>query len=327
MKKVFVIGDLCLDVIVPYKLKTHTLEYSQHASYDFESNPDKVTQRSGGSSANVAVVLSKLGQTPYLITMEGNDAAGRYLKEQMIRVGVNMDYSIASDHGSIVCIAVIDDNNDRKMFTWCPDWSDFDDFKPEHFAKINPDEQSIFYFSGIIITHDEASIGAVLDFLEYAKSKGSTIVFDLNLRAQAYGAHESRMKIFKRAISIADYVLGSGIEEFGALTGQTQIEAAIDAIRREDLTIIERNQGDPVHVHIGLERMICVPVPKVQQVNTIGAGDTFNGAFLSKLMCDEPVERAVAFANEVASFKVSSEEHLAVPEKYRCKRRDVRCVM
>lgn len=316
MKKVFVIGDLCLDVIVPYKLQTHTLEYSKKAAYDFDSNPDKVIQRSGGSSANVAVVLSKLGRTPYLITTEGNDAAGRYLKQRMIEVGVNMDYSIPSDHGSIVCIAVIDDNNDRKMFTWCPEWSDFDDFKPEHFEKIQPDENCIFYFSGIIITHDESSIGAVLDFLEYAKSKGSMIVFDLNLRAQVYGAHESRMKIFKRAISLSDFVFGSGIEEFGALTGQTRMDDAISMIKREDLVIIERNQADPVNIHIGLEKKISIPVPKVKQVNSIGAGDTFNGAFLAKIMCEETVEDAVVFANEVASYKVSSHEHLAIPKEY-----------
>lgn len=314
MKKVFVIGDLCLDVIVPYKLQTHTLEHSEKAAYDFDSNPDKVIQRSGGSSANVAVVLSKLGKTPYLVTMEGNDTAGQYLKEQMIKSGVNMDYSIASDHGSIVCIAVVDDTNDRKMFTWCPDWSDFDDFKPEHFKKIQPDEDCIFYFSGIIITHDEASITAVMDFLEFAKTKGSKVVFDLNLRAQAYGTHESRMKLFQRAISLSDYVLGSGLEEFGALTKKSNIKPAIDSIKREDLVIIERNQGDPVNIHIGLDKMLSVAVPKVTQINTIGAGDTFNGAFLSKMMDHAKVEDAVAFANYIASYKVSSNEHLAIPK-------------
>lgn len=316
MKKVFVIGDLCLDVIVPYKLQTHTLEHSKKAAYDFDSNPDKVIQRSGGSSANVAVVLSKLGKTPYLVTVEGNDTAGRYLKEQMIKAGVNMEYSVASDHGSIVCIAVVDDTNDRKMFTWCPEWSDFDDFKPEHFAKIEPDETCIFYFSGIIITHDEASITAVMDFLEVAKRKGAKVVFDLNLRAQAYGTHESRMKLFQRAISLCDVVLGSGLEEFGALTGKTDIKDAIHSIKRSDLVIIERNQGDPVNIYMGLEKTASVSVPKVTQVNTIGAGDTFNGAFLSKLMDEASVEEAVEFANAIASYKVSSHEHLAIPKEY-----------
>ena len=316
MKKVFVIGDLCLDVIVMYKLQTHTLEHSNKAAYDFDSNPDKVIQRSGGSSANVAVVLSKLGKTPYLVTIEGNDTAGQYLKEQMLKAGVNMDYSIASDHGSIVCIAVVDDTNDRKMFTWCPEWSDFDDFKPEHFEKIQPDKDCIFYFSGIIITHDEASITAVMDFLELAKRKGSKVVFDLNLRAQAYGTYESRMQLFQRAISLSDYVLGSGLEEFGALTKKTDINEAVDSLKREDLIIIERNQGDPVNIHIGLDRTVCVPVPKVTQVNTIGAGDTFNAAFLSKITDDVSVEEAVEFANCIASYKVSSNEHLAIPEQY-----------
>lgn len=312
-KKIYVIGDLCLDVIVPYKVQDILCRDSER--YNFESNPNKVTQRSGGSSANVAVIASKLGMKPYLITVEGNDAAGQYLKNEMIKYGVNMDYSIASNHGSIVCIAIIGEDNDRKMFTWCPQWSDFDDFKPEDFSKIEADEDSIFYFSGIIITHDEDNINTVLDFLQKAKSKGSKVVFDLNLRADVYGMDEKRMNIFRRAIGICDYLLGSGLEEFGSLTGESDIRKAIDSLKREDLVIIERNQGDPVNIYVGKEEY-SVNVPKVEQINTIGAGDTFNGAFLSKLALGFDVKESVRFANYIASFKVSSPEHLAVPQDY-----------
>lgn len=314
VKKIYVIGDLCLDVIVPYRGENFLSKESE--GYNFESNPNKVTQRSGGSSANVAVIASKLGMKPYLITVEGNDAAGQYLKGEMLKYGVNMDYSIASDHGSIVCIAVIDEDNDRKMFTWCPEWSDFDDFKPEDFLKIEADEDSIFYFSGIIITHDEENINAVLDFLQMAKTKGSKVVFDLNLRANVYGMNEKRMNIFRRAIGICDYLLGSGLEEFGPLTGKSDIKEAIESLKRKDLVIIERNQGNPVNVYVGKDEQHCVNVPKVEQINTIGAGDTFNGAFLSKLAMGFDVVQSVQFANYIASFKVSSPEHLAVPQDY-----------
>lgn len=315
LKKIYIIGDLCLDVIVPYNARQKDLS-KETGIFNFVSNPNKVIQRSGGSSANVAVVLSKLGMTPYLVTMEGNDEAGKYLKDQMLKQGVNMDYSIASDHGSIVCIAIIDENNERKIFTWCPEWSNFDDFKPEYFDAIYPDENSIFYFSGIIITHDEENINAVLHFLERAKRSGSKIVFDLNLRADAYGVSEKRMNIFKRAVKISDYVLGSGLEEFGPVSSKYDSKEAVDSLKREDLVIIERNQGDPVNVYIGKDWSFSVPVPKVEQVNTIGAGDTFNAAFLSKISQNVDIKKSVEFANYIASYKVSSDEHLAVPSDY-----------
>jgi ribokinase len=56
---------------------------------------------------------------------------------------------------------------------------------------------------------------------------------------------------------------------------------------------------------VGGEGSKLVPTYNVPVVDTVGAGDAFNGALAVALALDAPVEEAVAFANLVASLKVT----------------------
>lgn len=308
--EIICVGDLCVDLIIPYGETRRILEMIQRNPAWGEKK--EVLFRSGGSVGNMAKILGKLKQHPILIADLANDQIGLFLKQEMENHGVNMDYSYISDRGSYLCIAVLDADNERTMFVWIPPWSRLDRFTGESFPEDLFTKPAIVFSSGMVLHSDIESGKAVIEFFKRMKENQSILVFDLNLRTESYGFAPERRALFMEMLDAVDIVLGSGIEEFGQITGKTDLYEAVKALARKDLCIIARDGRKPVLVHDG-SAISLVETEKVKPVTTVGAGDTFDAAFLMALRQGYGLTRCVAFANKVAAYMISSQDHLAVP--------------
>ena len=304
------IGDLCADLLLPYgnvkghlkQLETGTVDYSE------------VVFQYGGTCGNSSAVLGKLGAHPYFVTDLCTDQIGRYLKQCMEEQGVDMSLAMETPGKSnMICIAVIDENNERIIFAWLPPGSDYPKFSAENLSRIPETEPLLVFTGGMVMNNDPDSMDAVCEKIERLKQAGSTIVFDLNARAENYGMNPERKAAFERMIQASDIVIGSGPEEFNAVTGEASMERSIQKMLKPGKTVIARDGKEPVIVACGDSRT-AVPTESVQVLQTIGAGDTFNGAFLFGLNEGLNVEQAVLFANGIAAYMVSTPGHLAVPE-------------
>lgn len=305
------VGDLCADLIIPYGETKRILEIMQ-------KNPacgdkEEVLFRSGGSIGNTAKILGKLEQRPLLIADLTNDQIGDFLKKEMENHGVNMDYSYISDRGSYLCIAVLDAENERTMFVWVPPWARLDRFTGDSFPEELFLKPAIVFSSGMVLHDDIESGKAVIEFFKRMKENQSILVFDLNIRAESYGFAEERRALFMEMLEHVDIVLGSGVEEFGQITGKGDLHEAVRALAGKNRCIIARNGKEPVLVQEGFE-ISSVETETVKPVTTVGAGDTFNAAFLMALRQGYELRQCVSFANKIAAYMISSTEHLAIPD-------------
>lgn len=305
------VGDLCADLIIPYGEVKNTIHSIQNDPTNI--NEQKVSFRSGGSVGNTAKVLGKLKQNPIFITNVGNDQVGRFLKQEMEDNDVDMNYSITADKGSIICIAVLDDDGDRTMFTWIPPWSALDHYTSNSFPEEIYKKTAIVFSSGMSLTNNIESGKALLNFFRRMKEKQSILAFDLNIRAESYGFHPLRRELFNEALQYADIILGSGIEEFGQITGKTNLKDAVMSLANKERCIIARDGGNPVLIQNGYTQA-TVEVNRVTPINTVGAGDTFDAAFLMALREGHNIADCVIFANKIAGYMISKVEHLAIPD-------------
>ncbi|NPV57495.1 MAG: carbohydrate kinase family protein [Anaerolineae bacterium] len=308
--EIICVGDLCADLIIPYGEIKNTISKMRESLAVEEQS---VVFRSGGSVGNTAKVLGKLHQNPIFITHIGNDQAGQFLKQEMEKYHVKMDHAIASDKGSVICIAVLDENRDRTMFVWVPPWSGLDHYTLNSFSEEIYKKPAIIFSSGMVLTNDIESGNAILAFIERMKENNSILVFDLNIRAESYGFEAQRRQLFERVLQYSDVVLGSGIEEFGQLTGKNNMIDAVRAIANDHSCIIARDGSLPILIREG-DRQITVKVEAVKPACTVGAGDTFDAAFLMALRKGYNIENCVTFANKIAGYMISREEHLAIPD-------------
>ena len=306
------IGDLCADLILPYgKVKSH-LKKLKEGNVDFS----EVLFQYGGTCGNTCAVLGKLGAHPYFVTDLCTDPIGQYLKHCMEEEGADLSLSKETPGKSnMICIAVIDEDNERIMFPWLPPGSDYPKFNRENLSGIPEEEPMLVFTGGMVMNNDPDSMNAVCEKIEHLHENGSTVVFDLNVRAETYGMNHDRRAAYERMIAASDIVIGSGPEEFNAITGEADMERSVRKLAGQGHKIIARDGRKPVIVASG-EDWETVPTEAVFVLQTIGAGDTFNGAFLHALNEGLTLSASVKFANEVAAYMISTPGHLSVPSDY-----------
>ncbi len=306
--KILCIGDLNADLLLPYGAAKRKIENKNIDT----SNPCKVTFQGGGSVANTARVLGKLGMNPYFVTDLCKDNIGEFLKQEMKNMHVDMSYSKVNDNGTMVCVAVVEEDGSRVIFPWMPPHADVPHFKKSSFEHIPLDDYLIFT-SGMVLNNDNETMQSIYDFIANVKEKTNSIfMFDLNMRIETYGYSKEREYFYNVYTKLADILVGSGEDEFLPLTSKENMFEAIHAFSKDKI-IIARDGAKPIHlIHEDKEEII--ECEKVKPLHTIGAGDTFNGVFIASYLKDYSLVDCVKRASYAASFMISHSGYLALPE-------------
>ncbi|GAA2235304.1 carbohydrate kinase [Rarobacter faecitabidus] len=227
----------------------------------------------GGSPANVAITLGRLGRTPHLLTWVGDDAAGQRIAQWLRASGVVVEpSSFGSDHTSTATAVLGEDGGARYIFDI--DWN------------IPADVD----LSGIGHVH-VGSIGAVLepaagplyDLLSALKVAGATISYDPNARPAIMEAPEITARKFARLVAISDVVKVSDEDLEWVAPGESYEDVARRwAASGPGLVIVTR--GGSGALAFTEEANFEVDGVSVEVVDTVGAGDTFMGALIDGLL-------------------------------------------
>lgn len=307
-----VIGDLCGDLLIPYGYTKKNLAGLSKGSGD---HIPQVVFRHGGTCANTASILAKLGDHPLFVTDACSDSNGIWLKEQLEAEGVDFTYCPVSEGTTMLCIAVMDENNEALIFPWLPPGSRYPTFSDKSFNEQLYHQQCLVFIGGMVMQNDAASMNAVCAFAEKMKAGGSVIAFDLNTRAETYGMSEERKKAYLRMLHTSDLVFGSGYKEFAPFVKSDTLQDAAEELAAAVPAVIARNGSDPVYVvHQGT--CTAVPVESVHPVNTVGAGDAFNGAYLHAFLNGKDPVSCTEYACRIAAWVITHKEHLSVPEDH-----------
>lgn len=313
-KKIICIGDLNADLLVPYG---EAKKLRRDAENGKNVRPAQVILQSGGTMGNVCSVLGRLGDHPYFVTDLCTDSIGSFLQQDLEKQGVDFSFSVCGNNRSIVCIAVLE-NGERLVLPWLPPQARLPHFTTEQFARV-PRENAILVSSGMILTNDEETMQSVVRFIEEMKQTTASIfLFDLNLRAETYGLNAARREAYDRLIACSDVVLGSGIEEFGPLTKQTDLLQAAVMLADEKRAVVARNGKDMTYV-IDNGQITTIEPEKVEVISTLGAGDTFDAAFVHAYRRDRNIVLAARFATRAAGYMISHAGHLCLLEEERIK--------
>ncbi len=173
----------------------------------------------------------------------------------------------------------------------------------------------VVYFSGITlaILAPEA-VETLLSELRRAKVAGRTVAFDPNIRPRLWSSSEIMLRTIEAGARAANLVLPSFDDEtthFGDATVADTI-ARYHGLGVENVVVKNGADGatlsfrgsDPVHVP-------AVPTPSI--LDTTSAGDSFNGAFLSRLVRGVAPAEAAAYGARVASVVIGHHGALISP--------------
>ena len=102
---IVVLGDIAIDIVSQLK---KPLARGSDASATVRMMP-------GGSGANVAVWLARLGQPVSFIGRVGDDPFGRWLADDLRREGVNPALTVDHERGTGVIQVLVEPDGERTM--------------------------------------------------------------------------------------------------------------------------------------------------------------------------------------------------------------------
>ncbi|WP_309122172.1 carbohydrate kinase [Paenibacillus sp.] len=269
----------------------------------FESNP-------GGAPANVLAAAAKLGKKTAFLSKVGNDPFGAFLTETLKHCGIDTQGVIASQEANTTLAFVhLDEAGDRSFSFYRKPGADMmlrsDEVDGERIRR-----SKIFHFGSISMTH-EPSRTATIDALALAKSGGSLITFDPNLRRSLWDDLSQARASMIEGLSTADVVKLSE-EELEFIVGTKELERGSQYIADTyGVKLILITLGEKgCYYRFGPDSGE-VPGFRVSTVDTTGAGDAFFGGMLVQLLEKDgrleqisvtEMERMVAFANAAGAL-------------------------
>lgn len=275
----------------------------------------------GGSSANIAHGSARLGLKSAMLTRVGDEHMGRFVREELARVGVDTSH-IVTDKERLTGLVVlgIKDSETFPLIFYRNDCADMaispEDFTPEFIASSKALLITGTHFS------TESTYEASLTAIKYAKAAGTKVIVDIDYRPVLWGLTslgdgETRFissagvsEHLQTIIPYLDLIIGTE-EEVHIAGGSTDTIIALKKIRElTDATIVLKlgplgctviegdipNSADDYIVHQGVQ---------VDVLNVLGAGDAFMSGFLRGWLRNEDAKTCTAYANACGALVVS----------------------
>lgn len=267
-----------------------------------KNNGEEYIRKAGGSVSNVASVCAILGKKSYLLTNLGDDLFGNYLYQVIKSVNIDEKY-VNFDENSFTPLAFVslDENGDRS-FSFYFKGSSALNISNDMVDKVDLDEIEILHFASIAI--QEKSKESHLRLIKKAKEKGIKISFDVNLRFNLWESKEVYYNTIMEFLPYVDIIKISD-NELEFLTNTNDIYEA----RKTKLSHIEYilyTKGEKGSLIFKNDETFECEIPKVNAIDTTGAGDAFVGAFLTKLLeGKEDMEKITKFATYYASYSTT----------------------
>jgi len=271
-----------------------------------------VTLSPGGTTANVAANIARLGISSAFIGCVGEDPYGQYIINEFEKVDVNT-VGVVKQPGTYtgIVLGIIADDGER-TFIACAQGAAHALFTKELVQKIRWHKDQIVHASGVCLV-EEPSRSSILLALHSAYEKGNKTYFDPNLRLQGNIFPDELREAQWQAIDNSSVVL-IGDEEVRLLCETTSLQAGADLILSKGPELIVVKRGDKGASIYNKQGEIYSPSFKVPVCSTAGAGDSFDAGFIAAQLKGANLSDSLVYANAVAAIKVTRQGSRSVPD-------------
>jgi len=292
---VVVIGDACVDMVI--RLPDRTL-----GTPDLTDSLPQL--HGGGSAANVAVGLVRLGVPVMMVAALGDDGYGRWIRDDLACEGVDVQ-GVCTIHDAFtpMVMALIEPDGERLVVAWPPEGGAHLRLAPD---SINPaliESAPWLHTTGMCLRASPAR-DAVLHAMKLARKAGLNVSLDLNLRLESWGLGDATRRAVERAVELSDVVLGNAEEEIMPIAGVDSAEAGAEYLCDGKRIVVAR-QGNKGALVATPKETFHAPAFHTQVVDTLGAGDAFDSGFIAACLAKVDAREAARWGNAVAALKIA----------------------
>lgn len=266
-----------------------------------EANP-------GGAPCNVLAMLTKLCYRTAFIGKVGNDIFGRQLRDVIRRIGID-DKGMITDSSANTTLAFVHtlSGGEREFSFYRNPGADMMLCENDIDTEIIENSR-IFHFGSLSMTNEDCE-RATKKAIYTAKKSGSIISFDPNLRENLWSDLDIAKEKIRYGLSQCD-ILKISDNEIQWLTGESDFDKAVNLLKDEyRIPLIFLSLGTDGSRAYSENGYAEAPVYHVKTIEKTGAGDTFYGCVLGKILEydktdfeDNELTEILQFANAGASI-------------------------
>lgn len=243
----------------------------------------------GGSGANTIATAALLGAKCHFSCLLGDDEDGRFYQHQLAEAGIGTDHAAPTATGHTgVCLVMLTPDAARTMNTYV---GITDYIGPEHLNMDALTRAEWVYIEGHLLIA-EAGYRAALKARDEARRHGKKIAVNFCDPAVARLCRERLAHLLDQPVDL----LFCNEEEAEIWAYSDQLELQKDALNRLATQWVITLGEDGALAFDGSDE-IMIPAHKVDAVSTLGAGDTFAGAFMYAVTQNASFARAGALAS------------------------------
>jgi 2-dehydro-3-deoxygluconokinase len=255
----------------------------------------------GGDVSNVVVAVSRLGHRSGIMCRVGDDEFGECFLEMWRSEGVDTSRVIV-EKGAFTAVYFISIRDDGGHdFTYYRANSAASHFSPEDLDLSYISEARILHVSGITQAISSSCREAVFKAIEAARGSGVLVSYDPNIRLKLWSLNLAKA-VVSYTIGMVDFVLLTR-DEAKLITGMDDVENAALKILGEGPKIVALKLGVEGCIIVSDNGIFKAPAYRVEIVDTTGAGDAFDAAFMVGVLENMPLQRIAYFANVAAALK------------------------
>jgi 5-dehydro-2-deoxygluconokinase len=257
----------------------------------------------GGSSANMAVGLSRLGAHVGMVSCLGDDSLSRFLID-FLQVEKVETTHVQTAPGFLPSLCLTEVSPPDRF--------------PQVFYRRDPvdtmldatDDDLNYVTSGsMFVTNGTTLCGSpsresAYRALERAKNAGCRVVLDVDYRSMSWRKPEEAGLAVRLALPFVDVLIGNQLE-LKLVAGIDDLDRAIAKLQLVGVPMLVSKLGELGTRVLSGADSVYLPPYSVDVCTTIGAGDGFASGFLYAMLKGLPVTECLHYGNAAAAIVVS----------------------
>ena len=261
----------------------------------------------GGSPANIAAAVAKLGGKVGFIGCVSADGLGRYVCDYLRQIGVDLQGMKTLSGGVRTSLAITEMRAERPEVVIYRNHAADLALKPADIDEAYIASARLLLVSGTALCASP-SREATLLAMDYAQHHGTQVVLDMDYRAYSWESQEAPTIYYNLAAGKSQMIIGNR-EEFDVLEYLGDKASSDQEIARRYLggptEIVIIKDGENGSTTYTRQHHFTQGVFPAQVQKPFGAGDAFAGSLMFALLREYSLEQAVAMGSAAAALNVS----------------------
>jgi len=257
----------------------------------------------GGSAANTAVGLVKLGTKAALVTCVSDDAVGEFCLNGLQRYGVSTQHVSKVGQERRSSLAIYDSRIEQHQSVLYRNHAADFAMDIAHVEAVDYSRWSALITAGTVFAA-EPSRRAAFRAMDLARKAGLPIIFDIDYRPYSWVSPEAAAQTLTAAAEASDMIVAND-EEFGVLSGRpgAGFARARKLAANGRLVIYKMGEKGAITLYEGAETP--TGIYQVDALKPTGAGDSFMAGLLASIAAGHSLPDAVLRGSACAAITVS----------------------